>query len=402
MHAWVFYDSISFHIDSVESTCWGIKFRVSDVKLDTIRYFSPVTKRKIEIGNPVKVKWNWKDQDDAAQEMEKSYYTFSTDPPVDTTTYVATITNAYRNTQTDSFIIYNPLATKAKYVLHDDGETYFKLDTAKPSGGAPLRVKIANDSKNGKEYQWFFKAEFQNSETTDTLCPIPPDPTRYITTDLKDTVFSIFYFPGKYIIKLVSIAKTQCDPDTFSFTSSDASETFPYTLKINKPESPVALPLPNWFKPEQERFMFNVTPEGQSLVPAEEEKTINPHSAKWDINSMSMRSMNIKIFNRWGQIVYEYEGVLETNEGDKYWEGWDGKDGNRDCDAGIYYWYIIFHSIEGVDYHDYLQGNKSRKSSSTSGTGTGTGTSGTTPTTDQSKDPKNTQNILSGYVFLIR
>jgi len=49
------------------------------------------------------------------------------------------------------------------------------------------------------------------------------------------------------------------------------------------------------------------------------------------INNCSLKSFSLKIFNRWGQVVFQ------TNSPDKYW---DGNKNGQVADAGVYYYYI--------------------------------------------------------------
>jgi gliding motility-associated-like protein len=48
-----------------------------------------------------------------------------------------------------------------------------------------------------------------------------------------------------------------------------------------------------------------------------------------------------RIFNRWGEIVYE---TTDINE------GWDGKKGRKIYEEGVYVWQIQFSDGSGADY----------------------------------------------------
>lgn len=50
-------------------------------------------------------------------------------------------------------------------------------------------------------------------------------------------------------------------------------------------------------------------------------------------------SSHVKIFNRWGTLVSEYEDIEE---------GWNGKHFKQDCSEGAYYWLIEYQTNKGV------------------------------------------------------
>jgi uncharacterized membrane protein YgcG len=431
--AWVFFDKLDFRIDSVQSGCTAFIFRLGNVHLDTVRYFDLLSKNPITLVNrPKTINWKYDDIEKGPDKYSMYSFTANDPPPTDTTTFFATFTNTYNHSVTRTYKCWVPMATRAKFSFLVDGEPIFRIDTIKPSGGAPLNVRILNKSKNGKTFEWYYKAAYTKPTTSDTNCTYPPIPiydTTYTTVvhwrDLKDTVECKFFSPGKYTIKIVS-KNTTCDPDTFTFVSEEAlSSGLGYSLEVLKSMDFDPETVPQIFNPNVSNFMFNIvetsskrddvkTVQGTTdQIPAD--KT-NLFTSTWTVTKASIRDMKISIFDRWGRIVYQYDGSLETDD-DKYWDGWNGKIDNHgtECEPGVYYWVIELKGWDDSYYHDSLIKNKSKKAGGTSGTGSsssgstgGSGSSsGTTGSsssskTTQSKARKVTQCIHTGFVYLVR
>jgi len=64
------------------------------------------------------------------------------------------------------------------------------------------------------------------------------------------------------------------------------------------------------------------------------------------ISSLGIKAFNIKIYNRWGQIVFETEDLNM---------GWNGKKNNNDSNQGVYVYVINYINIKDEDLN--IKGN---------------------------------------------
>jgi gliding motility-associated-like protein len=152
---------------------------------------------------------------------------------------------------------------------------------------APLTVTLTNNSKNAVKYTWIFG----DGDTT------------YLKEPERDPDPHIYYVSKKtYLIKLIAESNERCvREDTVSITV-DGSE----------------LEAPNFF-----------TPDGDD------------YNSFFRIYNISLCNFHITIFSQYGRKVYEFSGP-DIN----HWDGWDGKIGNTDASAGIYYYVIEARSCE--------------------------------------------------------
>ncbi|NJK98345.1 MAG: gliding motility-associated C-terminal domain-containing protein [Bacteroidales bacterium] len=144
-----------------------------------------------------------------------------------------------------------------------------------------MEVTFVNNSVYAIKYTWIFG-------DGDTV---------YLKDPQKDPEPHTYYQAGQtYTIKLIAESKERCiREDTI-------------TLKVDESE----LERPNVFSPNGDGMNDNFL-----------------------IYNVSMREFHITIFSRSGRKVYEFQGP-DIN----HWEGWDGKMGNSDASAGIYYYVL--------------------------------------------------------------
>lgn len=64
------------------------------------------------------------------------------------------------------------------------------------------------------------------------------------------------------------------------------------------------------------------------------------------VSAENVQAFEIRIFNRWGSLVYE---------GQNSSEGWDGTFGNRPCTEGTYFWVVQYHTADNKQ--EYLEGS---------------------------------------------
>ncbi len=417
--AWVFFDSISFRVDSISSLCTGLRFKLNNIKLDTIRYFDLQTQQQITLPNPYNIKWKFN-----GAEAEPLFSTFDTKAPVDTITYYATIKNAYNNSHTESYKIWRPIATKADFIVNAKdslyGKSYYQFtgdsSSVVPKGGAPLPVSLINKSKNGEKFEWYFASSYHDSNFIAIPIeevPYKPSPTVFYSvrgvkgtiSDPKDSAYTTYYFPGKYSIKLVSKNST-CDLDSFVYKSPDAKTGEIYSVEVyySKQLTVGHADIPKAFIPSEgndlRNFRFNL-----SLSPAE---GLSLTASKWYAAEASIRDMSLKIFDRWGRIVYKYDGALEwpdTQDGGwEAWTGWNGKINNTgsDCYPGVYFYVIEFKGWDDKVYTDVL--NPKNASAGAAPTTPTTAPGGSTAASDYvQKNPRRKTNVqYTGSVYLIR
>lgn len=178
--------------------------------------------------------------------------------------------------------------------------------TTELNGEALYRLKLENKSVNADKFEWIgWNNQEINFLKNDTLW-------RYNT----ETIFDeINYTPGKYPIQL-----------TVEKTASGCRHSKKVEIVV-QPSSFDPSSLPNAFTPNGDGsndFFTFVT--GKEPV--------------------SMRTMDLKIFSRNGNLVYKYQGEISS------WEGWNGKMNGKgsDCSSGVYY-YVI--SGDGWDDKSY-------------------------------------------------
>jgi hypothetical protein len=61
-------------------------------------------------------------------------------------------------------------------------------------------------------------------------------------------------------------------------------------------------------------------------------------------SSRSIKYMEVYIYTRNGDKVYQYKGD------DDNWEGWDGKRYGRPVKAGVYFWVIMAQGYDGKEH----------------------------------------------------
>ncbi len=160
------------------------------------------------------------------------------------------------------------------------------FDTLK--GASPLKVILIDSSKNAIKGSWKFDDSYF---VANTGAEIGATNIRYDTSH-------IYYVPDHYSLTLKSESWFECtDTDTLNIV-----------VRKSKLEAP------NFFSPHNN-------------------DGINDY---FRVYSPSIRNIEIVIFNRWGDKVYDYSGGLED------WNGWNGKikNSDREAPAGVYFYVI--------------------------------------------------------------
>lgn len=140
---------------------------------------------------------------------------------------------------------------------------------------APFNLEAFNESSNAASCQWFLNGE-----------PIQDVTGNALSLLLEQT--------GDYVLKLVCQNDKECiDQDSITFTIIDKT---------------VLLEIPNVF-----------TPNGDNV------------NDLFSFNAQGIKQMAGRIFNRWGKIVYEWEGLQAY---------WDGKINEKEAPAGTYFYVV--------------------------------------------------------------
>ncbi len=158
------------------------------------------------------------------------------------------------------------------------------------SGEAPLEVSFTNKSINGVEFEWKFGDDSVFHGET-------PDPHTY-------------YIPDDYVPVLIARSEEGC-VDSLSFESIHVE--------------PSALEIPNVFTPNEDGY-----------------------NDRFRVYGKSLRYIHVKVFNRQGAKVYEYEGQGAAL---KDYDGWDGRiNGRGAASPGVYYYIIRAVGWDDVQY----------------------------------------------------
>ena len=181
---------------------------------------------------------------------------------------------------------------------YDEEAKQFKLPKDTPIvEEAPLNVRFRNKSRNGFSFKWIITAD-----TLDTK-----DSTKYVSIDSIGYLEHRYDLPKKYYTKLVSIANTCID-------TSDARTIIVIDSKLGNKTARDAFP--KQFNAENEFFI---------------NKAIKDTS-----NFASIKILNVKIYNQWGMLIYEFNRPEGT-----VWKGWNGTVklglGGGNAPPGLYY-----------------------------------------------------------------
>lgn len=163
--------------------------------------------------------------------------------------------------------------------------------TADPvEGEAPLEVSFTDKSVRAMKYTWKFG---------DDSISVLPDPGTHN-----------YYIPGEYTVTLSIESELTCRDSA--------------TVKIKV--LPSMLQIPNVFTPNDDGINDFFIPDKKSL-----------------------KFLNLQIFAKSGQRVYNYEGDGEDLQG---WQGWDGKvnHSERRAAPGAYYYVLRASGYDDVEY----------------------------------------------------
>lgn len=223
-------------------------------------------------------------------------------PPVENTTYQITVFDDF-GCSGQATVFYQSIVPEAIF-------------TADPtSGEGPLEVTFTNQSRNADEYEWFFFRDREeireeaasNGEVSDSI----------MDTAINDSPVYTFEDSGNYMVKLVATknsSTTVCRDTVYLDNYIEVSESM--------------LDAPNFMTPNGDESNDN-----------------------FQVIYRSMRSMNVKIFNRWGKLIHSFDrdNLGEFAEGGSE-VAWNGEIGGKLASPGVYYYVIEATGRDDVKY----------------------------------------------------
>lgn len=335
LRAWVVTDTMQkVNIVPYINNCNQIKVWVRDLRLIDYTYYDlsllPDDPQPLDLDNELaRFEWTasasveiyWEDTPLYEGDRVVGYLGSPYEMPYEDSDYFLEVANRFDNTVRDTIEDVTARATKAE----------FAVDKITPEGAlvdyspdeineAPLQVLLENRSKNASKHHWKgFNDSLNILRGRDSLlwssrqeepaeAEIPP------------------YDPGRYPVKLKVTNEHGCvDSTTY------------YHVRVDSSRLDSSL-IPNVFTPDGNGLndVF-VLPKATNLT----------GSGKRGI--VSMKWIEVTIFNRSGQLVYRYNGDPMQ------WEGWRGKvrNSNRDAAEGVY-----LYVIKGRGYDWVMHENK--------------------------------------------
>lgn len=342
--AWLFIEDFKItDIRVTQSTCKELELRADTLFERSFRYFDLVDFTPLTFTNSANLKWTA----DPAYTTVPSMAAPRIKAPVEPVTFTATLTDALNysrsfsntideyKTDRDAYPIIRAVKPNFKGIAlsGSEGSSTAKDTTVRPE--APYGVWFVNDTKNGDLYRWhFYNHPLWQRDEADTLLAVsesyePIDSIYYIHPAPVYNPESALGYKEGYDVKLfawgpVYNANNDRCMDTIRKIDFVIVDTTQFPAKREM--------LPNVFNP--------MNTAGN-----------NPNFYFLDkVLPVSVKYFSIKIYNRWGNKVYEYE------DEDGSWtengvQGWDGNTrfGGM-AKPGVYYYVILAQGWDGREF----------------------------------------------------
>lgn len=303
--AWIVHNWIEVtrtEIPDSSSNC--VEFKIwADYDYAPLIVYNTKTGAEISLRTSDKFTFLWKqDQNIVSNELNPFVYELiASESPVK---YDLAITDEFKCTGIGS-VDYDSKVTKADF------------DYDPSDGEAVLEVTFTNNSINYDSTLWFFyKDNFKYSLEVAAADGAPVDSIDFVLLD-NAPVYK-YEYTGEYRVKLVTVKINE--------TTGNCRDTFymdPGAF-INVKEHLVDVP--NVFTPNGDR-----------------------KNDVWVVRTQSLKSMNVKVYNRWGGLVHSWKYSNITSNDYTYEHSvWDGRIGNRMAAPGVYYYVITY---EGRDVY---------------------------------------------------
>lgn len=284
--AWVFNSWYDVSASISESTC--DYFQLEGVFSEAVLNYTDLSNgNSLSVVKNVQVKWENESDLLSAVLRPRIYF-----PPSENTTYLLTVYDALGCSSSTS-VYYESIVPEAVF-------------TANPMiGEAPLEVAFTNQSRNADSYEWFFFRDIGDIREEAAAQGAVSDSIMDVGLDTNPDY--IYENTGEYMVKLVA---------TKTGSATTCRDTLYLTDYINVEAS--AFEVPNVF-----------TPNGDDT------------NDYFIVKFSSMKSLDMKIFNRWGKQVFAVnKNNLGAYEDSRLDVAWDGKIGGKYASPGVYYYVI--------------------------------------------------------------
>ncbi len=341
MYAAVIMDVLAINSITPDNVCGTLRLDVSTTAKTTYLCYdisqSPV--RTIFVSTGTTIEWQstptdiydglpitpyWKNPMGISQQTART--TISDPAPLVAASYTATVKNAFGNSATagtpqiPAISVYPVMKVEEK-----SGETWTETTTVK--GSALYRLRFDHSqSKNADTYTWIGMDNINNVQTRGKVLWL------YTSTSISEKVYPKYmyqgeeldgYLPGKY-------------PDSLIVKNSATGCVAKVDLKSVSPDVSYIEVLPSKFDPNAMPNVF--TPNGDGVNDLF--KFVRGQEP------VSIKTIDLHIFNRGGKELYHYNGRSED------WQGWNGKmkGTGADCSPGVYYYIISAQGWDNISY----------------------------------------------------
>lgn len=350
---WLWYQD--FFINSVtiySSSCTNIELVADTAFQDTLNYYdlSEPGNAKLSLANTTTIKWIIDTQNSIDTSSQRGARV-SLSAPVEPTTYIAYGIDSYgfnriRSTHIDETKFDNKgypylRAVKSEFsgihgVLSDDNRPTSDPDSAIQLQ-APHGVMFFNESQNAELFEWVFynHIDWRVSESDTTL----------LVSSSFEPSDSVYYFRPKRNVK------NSTSPDGYNVKLSVWGPIY----NINNDRCLDTMPKVDFVLVDTTEYPNHYTKLPNVFSPNDDGVNDYFHFMKSgdEIPVKSIKYFSIKIYNRWGNKIYEYE------DNDGSWHergalnpGWDGvtRVGTK-AKTGVYYYAIYWQGWDGRDDH---------------------------------------------------
>ncbi len=290
-YTWVYVRKLEVTAGIRNLTCQYLALEGS-IDADSFRYFDPDDHSGISLPNPVSFLWS-ADPPTIIPGQSTDLLPVTWTPPTVDTDFFLTATDALGCSQEATFF-FESIFPKADFSVD------YALD-AQNRKSSPLDVFFTNNSENSVSYKWIY------GDGSDTLSLDPLQPVKH--TYYNDPEVD----PGltsRYEITLITTSEELCQD----------------SMKVIIEVDPSTIEVMNVFTPNDDT-----------------------HNDYFMLDHVSLRVLQVQIFNRYGEKIYEFFG--ESNA-IRDWKGWDGKirGTNRLASPGIYPYVIKGFGWDGETY----------------------------------------------------
>ena len=293
--AWVFNNWFTAEGTVTESDCDGFIMEGSYSTAE-LKYYDLTDNTELYVPKNVQMQWKLEDEVISTNQTKPI-----SDPPTQNTDYTFRVFDQY-SCEANATVTYTSIVTKAKFSV-DFGEQNDNIQTGLE---APLTVNFINQSENGDEYEWFFFYDLDYLARNLNGSTNPEDSIMQYAINENPTY--VYENTGTYMVKLVSKKINQ----SLNLVCVDTAYMEDYIVIDS-----AFIEVPNVF-----------TPNGDG------------NNDLFVVKFFSMQSLNISIFNRWGQRIHFWKSNDVRGFENTYVETvWDGRlMGGRFASPGVYYY----------------------------------------------------------------